>query len=94
MTWNTPSEELWGLRLEEVTGQSLLHLDIGLPVEQLKAPIRSILEEKADHQEIILNAVNRRGKPIQLRVVCTPLSGEGRTSQGVVLIMNVINEKA
>jgi two-component system CheB/CheR fusion protein len=92
MTWNTPSEELWGLRLDEVAQQSLFSLDIGLPVEQLKAPIRAIIEDKSENEETILNAVNRRGKPIQLRVICTPLSRTGKTLQGVVLIMSVINE--
>lgn len=93
LTWNCLAEDLWGLRLDEVVGQSLLNLDIGLPVEQLKAPVHAIIEEKSDIREIVLNAVNGRGKSIQCRVTCTPFSGVGIIRQGVVLIMNEINEK-
>src|SRR6476646_4356677 len=37
--WNYRAEDLWGLRTEEVSGQHLLSLDIGLPVEKLRRPI-------------------------------------------------------
>ncbi|HUR74821.1 MAG TPA: CheR family methyltransferase, partial [Sporichthya sp.] len=32
-TWNSRSEDLWGLRSDEVVGQHLLGLDIGLPTQ-------------------------------------------------------------
>ncbi|MDX6665097.1 MAG: two-component system, chemotaxis family, CheB/CheR fusion protein, partial [Solirubrobacteraceae bacterium] len=41
--WNTHAADLWGLRSDEVVGQSLLGLDIGLPVEQLAPGLRAIL---------------------------------------------------
>ena len=44
--WNYMVEDLWGLRTDEVLGQSIFSLDIGLPVEQLLTPIRDSLSEK------------------------------------------------
>jgi two-component system CheB/CheR fusion protein len=42
--WSRKAEELWGLRGEEVEGVAFQNLDIGLPVERLKAPIRACIE--------------------------------------------------
>jgi two-component system CheB/CheR fusion protein len=85
--WNKKSEDFWGLRTDEVAGQSLLGLDFGLPVEKLKLPIRTILDSKADIQELILDAHNRRGKAIKCWVTCTTFYGPKRERQGVVLMM-------
>ena len=41
--WNDGLEELWGLRADEVVGQHFFNLDIGLPVEQLHAPLHACL---------------------------------------------------
>jgi two-component system CheB/CheR fusion protein len=38
--WNDKLEDLWGLRADEAIGQHFLNLDIGLPIEQLRQPIR------------------------------------------------------
>src|SRR5262249_46265995 len=69
---NRGSEDLWGLREDEVQGQNLLGLDIGLPVEKLKQPVRGCLAGQNDFQETTLGATNRRGKSIECRVTCTP----------------------
>lgn len=61
LIWNRIAEELWGLRADEVRDQSLLNLDIGLPVGQLRGPIRSCLSQEAEQQEILVDATNRRG---------------------------------
>ena len=76
-----------GLRSSEILGTSILGLDISLPVEKLKHPIRSVLEEKSNIQEVLLEAVNRRGKTIQCHVTCTPFNGASNERQGVVLMM-------
>ena len=34
--WNARSEDLWGLRMEEVRDKNLLGLDIGLPLDRIK----------------------------------------------------------
>lgn len=84
--WNSWSEELWGLRTGEVHDQHFLSLNIGLPVEQLKQPIRSCLNRDLPHCELILSATNRRGKVFQCKVTCTPLI-VSNTIQGVILLM-------
>jgi two-component system CheB/CheR fusion protein len=77
--WNRQSEELWGLRADEVTGKHLLNLDVGLPVDQLKDPVRACLSDGATTIPVELSAVNRRGRAIDLHVSCRPL----QTSKGV-----------
>jgi two-component system CheB/CheR fusion protein len=89
LMWNHKAEDLWGLRDDEVKGQSLLNLDIGLPVERLRAAIRSCLSGEADRKEIILDATNRRGKAIKCRVSCSPLVAHNKQRQGVILLMEV-----
>jgi two-component system CheB/CheR fusion protein len=84
--WNEQAEDLWGLRLNEAKGQHLLSLEIGLPLEQLKVPIRTALSGEADGQHVLeLEAVNRLGKPVTCRVTTMPLRVDG--AAGVVLLM-------
>jgi two-component system CheB/CheR fusion protein len=87
LMWNAEANELWGLREDEVQGKSLLSLDIGLPVEQLRKPIRDVLTGRATFQEVVLEAVTRRGKAIQCHVACRPLVGAEEDTQGVILLM-------
>jgi two-component system, chemotaxis family, CheB/CheR fusion protein len=93
LNWNAQAEELWGLRTGELMGISLLGLDIGLPVEQLIHPLRSVLDDKSDIQETVLHAINRRGKSFDCRVTCTPFTGGSRERQGAVLMMEVMPEE-
>jgi len=81
------SEDLWGMRASEIMGMSLLGLDIGLPVELLIRPIRAVLDEKSNVEEITLKAINRRGKTINCRVTLSPFTGGTRERRGVVLVM-------
>ena len=85
--WNSMAEDLWGLRADEIMESSLLGLDIGLPVENLKHPIRAVLDEKSNIQDVLLDAINRRGKSIKCHVTCTPFDGGTSERQGVVLMM-------
>ncbi|WP_088893342.1 CheR family methyltransferase [Leptolyngbya ohadii] len=85
--WNHRAEDLWGLRPEEALGQNFLNLDIGLPVEQLRQPIRNCLAGLAKNTIELLQAVNRRGKGIECRVTCTPLVDMQDEIQGVILLM-------
>ncbi len=87
LVWNHKAEDLWGLRSEEVQGVHFMNLDIGLPVEQLHQPIRSCLSGEKRSQELILSAVNRRGRPITCQIVCTPLLGPGDEVRGAILLM-------
>ncbi|MEH1935594.1 MAG: CheR family methyltransferase [Nostoc sp.] len=85
LIWNYMVEDLWGLRTDEVLGQSIFNLDIGLPVEQLRSPIRESLSGKKQFQEMILDATNRRGRQIKCYLAITPLTGI--EMQGAVLMM-------
>ena len=85
--WNRRAEDLWGLRENEVLGQGLLNQDIGLPVERLKAPIRACLDGDCDTEELVLDARNRRGRMIRVRVACTPLLGPAGDVRGVTVLM-------
>jgi two-component system CheB/CheR fusion protein len=94
LAWNMQAEDLWGLRAYEVQGKNFLNLDIGLPIERLKQPIRACLSRKADCQEILLEATNRRGKAIVCRVVCTPLVSAKEEIRGVILLMQETDKRA
>ncbi|HDR73209.1 MAG TPA: PAS domain-containing protein [Methanoculleus sp.] len=90
LIWSDEASDLWGLRADEVIGKSLLSLDIGLPVDQLKAPISELLKGKADYDERLLDAVNRRGRTFRCQVVATPLVDEQGSRKGVVLLMEEV----
>jgi len=75
-----------------VQGRNFLNLDIGLPVDRLKAPIRSCLAGEREFIELALDAINRRGKPVHVKVTCTPLAGpDMKDPQGVILLMEEAN---
>lgn len=85
--WNHKMEDLWGLRSEEVLGQYFLNLDLGLPMEQLRQPIRSCLNTEEDYQIVVLEAMNRRGKQIQCKVTCTPLIDGTKNIEGAIILI-------
>jgi two-component system, chemotaxis family, CheB/CheR fusion protein len=85
--WNKPAEELWGLRRDEAIGQHFLNLDIGLPTEQLRPALRAIFTDGGRPLSLTLPAVNRRGRPITVQVVCSPLGEGGGDVTGAVLVM-------
>lgn len=85
--WNEQAEELWGLRSEEVIGQSLLELDIGLPVDELKEPVEQFLAGEAEDEQVSLEATNRRGQAIVCRVTRTIRRDTDGEPEGVVLLM-------
>jgi two-component system CheB/CheR fusion protein len=87
LMWNHKAEDLWGLREDEVKGQSFLNLDIGLPLERLRGIIRSCLSGEVDNKEILLDATNRRGKAIKCHVSCSPLLTHNKQRQGAILLM-------
>ena len=86
--WNDKAEELWGLRQAEVEGKPLAVLDIGLPVGELVPIIRSCLDGATPRKVDALDGYTRTGRPVRLRVMCTPVSGSGLVS-GVVLVIDV-----
>jgi two-component system CheB/CheR fusion protein len=85
--WNEQAQELWGLRRDEAIGQHFLNLDIGLPTDQLRPIIRRTLGGEVGPHEIVVKAVNRRGRTIGVRVLGSPLTGRGAGMAGVILTM-------
>ena len=86
--WNNRTTELWGLRVEEVRDRFFFDLDIGLPVEQLRGMIRSCQTGENDYQEVTLKAIDRRGKTVDCRIICTPLKIKEK-QQGLILLMEI-----
>ncbi|MBV9594595.1 MAG: PAS domain-containing protein, partial [Actinobacteria bacterium] len=85
--WNRQAEDLWGLREEETVGEHLLNLDSGLPSEALKSLVRAVIAEDSPGDTILLDAVNRRGRQVKLRVTATPLQGASGSPDGALLLM-------
>ncbi|HZD65115.1 MAG TPA: CheR family methyltransferase, partial [Acidimicrobiales bacterium] len=88
--WNRQAEDLWGLRASEVQGQHFLSLDIGLPVNELREPIRACLAGLSSGERSELGAVNRRGREITCQVAVLPLNGSDRQVEGTILLMDVL----
>jgi two-component system, chemotaxis family, CheB/CheR fusion protein len=86
LVWNQRSEDLWGVRAEEVQGQHLLNLDIGLPVGQLLPELRAALGGADGRRSVSLEAINRRGRRIRVLVTCTPLVGADHDIRGVIAV--------
>ena len=85
--WSDKAQELWGLRGDEVQGQPFLSLDIGLPVESLAQPIRDCLKSGPNGTGILIDSINRRGRPIHCQVTCTRLGEGPGPVNGVILLM-------
>ena len=83
--WNRGARDLWGLLEDEVSGKHFLNLDIGLPVDQLRTPIRKVLSGERP-EPLTLPGVNRRGRQIEVRVAVTPL-GADDDLRGAILMM-------
>ncbi len=91
LAWNHRAEDLWGLRANEVQGRHFMNLDIGLPVEQLLQPVRSVLTGETERAEVTLECRNRRGKPIRCPIRCTPLAGATGEMLGAILLMEEVS---
>lgn len=81
------AEELWGVRPEEARGRNLFELDINLPVSSIREPIRDCLEGGADQHELVVDAVNRRGRKFSCRILVSPLVAADDRRTGVILLM-------
>jgi two-component system, chemotaxis family, CheB/CheR fusion protein len=87
LAWNAAAEDLWGVREDEARGQYVLSLDIGLPVAELQPMLRrQILGESAPHETVQLDAVNRRGRSVGVRVTVSSFHADGERGGAVVLM--------
>lgn len=91
--WNRQARELWGLTPEEAEDRHLMALDFGLPVEQLKAQLRATLAGQTSREELVLDAINRRGKQLPCRVTLLPLAGgNDGVVPGAIIMMEPIGD--
>jgi two-component system, chemotaxis family, CheB/CheR fusion protein len=87
--WNAKAHDLWGLRQEDVAGHHVLGLDIGLPLQELRAGLREALAG-ATPPPVVLDATNRRGRAIRCKVTTLPLSVDGHALRGAILLMEAL----
>jgi two-component system CheB/CheR fusion protein len=89
--WNNRAEDLWGLRRDEALDHHFLTLDIGLPADDLAAPLRAVLSGASERETRQLQAVNRRGRAIVCSATVLPLmgpaSGDGTSVRGAIVMM-------
>jgi two-component system CheB/CheR fusion protein len=87
--WSDKAEDFWGVRSDEVQGQSFDDLDIGLPVQELRQALRDSLgTDGGGRNEQVLDGVNRRGKAIRCRVRISSFAPAGAAgSDGLILLM-------
>ena len=93
--WTPQAYELWGLRSDEAVGTPLLDLDSGLPAERLHAWLQPVLD--GVQTSIVgerLEAVNRRGRPVVLRVTVTPLRTDEELPTGALVLMEELPLRA
>jgi two-component system CheB/CheR fusion protein len=92
--WTSQAHDLWGLRDSETVGQYLLNLDSGLPIAELHPWLRAVV---TGQEESILgrqvNAVNRRGRPVTLRINVTALTTDGGKPTGALVLMEGVAER-
>src|SRR5215216_2479537 len=86
LVWNHGSEDLWGIRQEEVQGQHFLNLDIGLPIDQLRPALRAAMSGETRTQSTLVQATNRRGRAVTCRVTCNPLLDSDKALRGVIVV--------
>jgi two-component system CheB/CheR fusion protein len=86
LSWNRWSENAWGLREEEAINQVFTHLDIGLPVRQLEQAMRQAVANSAA-SEMMVDALDRRGRPMKCRVRVAPLIYLDRNTHGAMVVV-------
>ncbi|HWN45238.1 MAG TPA: CheR family methyltransferase, partial [Thermoanaerobaculia bacterium] len=89
--WSEKAQDFWGVRGDEVLGQSFLDLDIGLPVEELRQALREVVTDGREREQS-LDGVNRRGKPVRCRVRIAPYRSTPGDSSGVDGLILLIEE--
>ncbi|MGY1637619.1 CheR family methyltransferase [Geodermatophilus sp. SYSU D00742] len=91
LVWNAAAEDLWGLRQDEVQGRYVLDLDVGLPVSRLHPLLRRTAAPDGDeHDTVEVDAVNRRGRPIRVRVTVSAFWQAAGDRAGAVVLMDPV----
>jgi two-component system, chemotaxis family, CheB/CheR fusion protein len=92
--WDATSEDLWGLRPDEVLEHEFRNLEFGLPVAKLRGAIRAALGPDGERTDLVVEARNRRGQPVVCRVTCLPLGPEeSEIGGGVIILVEPVEEE-
>ena len=91
--WNDQARELWGLHSNEVHGQHLMNLDLGMPPEEIMPLLRGVMNDGSRNGEVLLEATNRRGRRILCRVRVTPMHGPEGDVKGAIVVMEEVDAK-
>ena len=91
--WNLGAGGAVGIASEEAVGVNFLALDIGLPVAELRQPIREVLSGTVPDADATLQATSRRGRSVECRVRLTALRSAGhKRISGVIVVMEDVIE--
>jgi two-component system, chemotaxis family, CheB/CheR fusion protein len=89
LAWNAAAEDLWGVRADEAHGQNVLALDIGLPVTELQPLLRrQVTGTGRPHEMLEIEAINRRGRRMRVRVTVSTFSQGPDQRSGAVVLMD------
>jgi two-component system CheB/CheR fusion protein len=83
-TWNRRAQQRWGTGRQDVLRRSLLGLDLGLPMDELTAPLRSLLDGDDDEPVFEIDGGDGVG-PCSVRLAAVR-SGPTRVD-GVLLVV-------
>jgi len=84
--WNGESTELWGMRADEAQGKHLFGLDIGLPLDGVRTALRQVLAGDQERAAVEVEAHNRRGRTMRVRVTLLPMGVAPGDVTGVILL--------
>jgi two-component system CheB/CheR fusion protein len=89
VAWSRRAADLWGLRDDEVEGEHLLNLDIGIPVQRLRDPIRRVLAG-SPVDDLALDGHDRRGKPVLVHIAFASLQNrpDAEEPDGAILLVS------
>ncbi|QYC45660.1 Chemotaxis protein methyltransferase [Nonomuraea coxensis DSM 45129] len=94
IVWSPGAEELWGVRAGEAVGENLAALGVGLPLDVLTPRLRAALTGSArpdgEAGGLVLDAVDRGGRPAALSVRLSRLRTENDDTHGLIMVMNVL----
>jgi two-component system, chemotaxis family, CheB/CheR fusion protein len=93
IAWSEAAAELWGLRPDEVQGEHVISLDIGIPVDRLRDPIREALAGEPV-EDVTLSGHNRRGQALECRTSFAALRSLDGSVRGAILVMSAITPAA
>jgi two-component system CheB/CheR fusion protein len=89
--WNAESADLWGVRADEAHGKHLFGLDIGLPLDGVRGALRRVLGGSEERVDVDLDALNRRGRSVTVRVTLLPFGITADGVNGAILLTAPLN---